>query len=307
MKILPMLTDRQSLQMYPMLAETGSTNDLNREDWLYERKIDGVRCVALLDSGKTELQSRSGKIITHRFPEIAELHRQIGKPCVLDGEIAGVDFNTVQHRIHVDSPFRIRIARTQFPVVYYVFDILYLDGESVREEPLIERKSILTNVLTPSPDVQLLEWADSGESLFAEQKEQGLEGIMAKDRFATYQEGKRALTWLKVKNFKEAIFFICGVTEGENDRSDTFGSLVLGKMVEGKLVYVGNVGSGFRNDQLSAMLSLLTRHQGGCPFEVKPDTDRPVKFWTRPDIRCEVRYLDVPTEKLRFPTFRKAV
>lgn len=297
------------MKIQPMLAETGSTKDLDRKDWLYEQKLDGVRCIAILGD-ETELQGRSGSIITRKFPELIELHRQVGKPCILDGEIAGKDFNAIQHRIHLENPFKIRIARTQYPIIYYVFDILYLDGESVKQQALLYRKKILADILTPSPVANPLEWAYSGEDLFNTALEQGLEGIMAKDVGGLYQEGKRSYNWLKVKNFKEGIFFICGVTVGENDRSDTFGSLILGKLVEGKLVYVGNVGSGFTHRQLSETLSNLTLYHDDCPFEFKPDTDRPVKFWTRPAMRCEVRYLDMPSEangKLRFPSFRRMV
>lgn len=301
--------DRQGIKIQPMLAETGTPRALDLNNWIYERKIDGARCVAVLGD-KTELQSRSGSILTAKFPELVGLHQWAGKPCVLDGEIAGKDFNAILHRIHLQNPFKIRIALTQFPVIYYVFDIIYYDGESVKTKPLIQRKEILQNVLTPNPSSELLESYDSGEALFAEAKEQGLEGIMGKNLYAPYLEGRRSDGWLKLKNFKEETFYICGVTEGENDRSDTFGSLILGKMVDGKLTYVGNVGSGFTHSQLSATLAALTIVKGECPFEAKPDTDRPVKFWTRPELKCEVRYLYMkgdPGAKLRFPTFRKMV
>jgi bifunctional non-homologous end joining protein LigD len=298
------------MNIQPMLAETGSVRDLERKDWLYEQKLDGVRCVATLDDGYTELRSRTGKLINRKFPELAELHQQVGKACILDGEIAGVDFEAIQHRIHTEDSFKIRIARKQWPVIYYVFDILFVDGESVKQQGLLYRKKILNDILVPSPVAKPLEWAYSGEDLFNTALEQGLEGIMAKDVGGLYQEGKRSYNWLKVKNFKEGIYFICGVTEGENDRSDTFGSLILAKLVEGKLVYVGNVGSGFTHSQLSEILSTLRLYHDDCPFEFKPDTDRPVKFWTRPTMRCEVRYLDMPSTpngKLRFPSFRKVV
>lgn len=301
--------ERQNLKIQPMLAATGTATDLDRKNWIYEQKLDGVRCVAILDS-KTELRSRTGTIITPRFPELIELHRQAGKSCVLDGEIAGKDFNAIQHRIHLQNPFKIRIARTQFPIIYYVFDILYVDGESVKAQPLIERKAILNDIFVPASSAELLKWSDSGEDLFDQAKSEGLEGIMGKDMYAAYLEGKRSDGWLKLKNFKEATYYICGVTKGENDRSDTFGSLILADRIDGKLTYVGNVGSGFTHSQLRGILDLLNLYKGECPFEEKTDIDRPVKFWTRPELKCEVRYLhmpDVPNGKLRFPTFRKLV
>ena len=93
----------------PMLAETGKATDLDRKDWIYEQKLDGVRCIAILDS-QTKLQARSGSAITPKFPELAELHKQVSKPCILDGEIIGMDFNAIQHRIHQEKPLAIRIA-----------------------------------------------------------------------------------------------------------------------------------------------------------------------------------------------------
>jgi bifunctional non-homologous end joining protein LigD len=290
----------------PMLAKIGTEKDLNRKDWLYEQKLDGVRCIAILD-GTTTLQARSGAVITEKFPELAEIHRQVRKPCILDGELTGVNFNAIQHRIHQQRPFQIRIARTQYPAIYHVFDILVCDGQSVKPKPLIERKATLNSVFVPDFQARFLGWQTGyGQSLFAEAQRQNLEGIMAKAMYSPYLEGRRSDSWLKVKNFKEATYYICGATEGENERRSTFGSLVLAQKVNDKLTYVGNVGSGFTQDQLKTMLSLLILYAGECPFEAKPDTDRPVRFWTRPELQCEVRYLELsPNGLLRFPTFRK--
>ena len=289
----------------PMLAEIGKASDLNRQDFIYEQKLDGVRCIAILDS-QTKLQARSGSAITHKFPELAELHKQVSKPCILDGEIIGIDFNAIQHRIHQEKPLAIRIAQTQYPAIYFVFDILYLDGENIKAKPLIERKAILNSVFAQDYYARFLAWQTGyGTGLFDQAKERSLEGIMAKYMYSPYLEGKRSDSWLKVKNFKEATYYICGLTEGENERGSTFGSLILGEKVDGKLVYVGNVGSGFRQDQLRMLLYLLEPMKGLCPFD-RADAGKPVKFWIRPELKCEVRYLELsPDGKLRFPTFRK--
>jgi len=293
----------------PMLAETGNETALDRKDWLYEQKLDGVRCIAILDR-QTLLQGRSGSDITHKFPELAELHKQVTKPCILDGEIVGRDFNAIQHRIHQEKPLAIRIAQTQYPAIYFVFDILYLEGESIKAKPLIERKAILNSVFAQDYYARFLSWQTGyGQSLFDQAKEKSLEGIMAKYMYSPYLEGKRSDSWLKVKNFKEATYLICGVTEGENERSSTFGSLILGERVDDKLVYVCNVGSGFSQDQLKMMLYLLEPMKVDRADLVKfsvADIGRPVKFWVRPELKCEVRYLELsPDGKLRFPTFRR--
>ena len=291
----------------PMLAKTGNLKDLDRKDWLFEQKLDGVRCIAHLAPTSTKLQARSGSDITSKFPELAELHKQVKKPAILDGELIGQSFNAIQHRIHQEKPLAIRVAQTQYPAFYFVFDILYLDYDGIEAKPLIERKAILNSVFAQSYQARFLGWQTGyGVSLFEQAKEKSLEGIMAKAMYSPYLEGKRSDSWLKIKNWQEATYYICGITEGENDRATTFGSVILGDKVDGRLEYVGNCGSGFSQDQLRMLLHLLEFHKGECPFDGMVDVDRPVKFWTRPELKCEVRYLEFsPDGKLRFPTFRK--
>lgn len=129
---------------------------------------------------------------------------------------------------------------------------------------------------------------------------------MAKALYGHYLEGKRCPTWLKVKNFQEGVYCICGITQGENDRGSTFGSLILGEVRDGKLQYVGNVGSGFSQAKLTMLLQVLRDYQGECPFGDEVKIGRGIRFWTRPELKCEVRYLELsPDGKLRFPVFRK--
>ena len=288
----------------PMLAQT-SKEPFDRRDFIYESKLDGVRCIAFLDS-ETRLQARSGSDITFKFPELQELHKQVRKPCILDGEIVSISFNAIQHQIHQEKCLGIKVAQFQYPAIYYCFDILYLDYDNVMAKPLIERKAILNSVFVQNYTGRMLGWqTGNGVSLFHIAREKNLEGIMAKAMYSPYLQGKRSDYWLKIKVFKEATFYICGLTEGENERSSTFGSLMLGELVDGKLVYVGNVGSGLSQDQLKMLLYLLEPIEGVCPFD-RANVDRPVKFWTQPLLKCEVRFLERSNEgKLRFPTFRK--
>jgi len=287
-----------------MLAQTAK-EPFNSKDWLYELKLDGVRCIAYLDT-TTRLQARSGNDLTFKFPELQQLHRQIGKPCILDGEITCSTFSQIQRRVHKEKPLDIRIAQRQYPARYYAFDILNIDRDGVALRPLKERKEILRSVMTDSEHGLVLPWQiGNGIALLGKTKRGNLEGIMAKQMSAPYIEGKRADWWLKIKNFKEGAFYICGLTEGQNDRSSAFGSLILGELVGDKWVYVGNVGSGFDQQQLKMLLSFFRTMQGDCPFE-QAEVARPVKFWTKPIVKCEVRYLERGSGgKLRFPTFRK--
>jgi len=263
-----------------------------------------VRCIAYLDR-ETRLQARSGQDITAQFPELRNLHCQVVKPCILDGEIACATFNQVQHRIHRTKALDIRVAQRLYPARFFAFDILNLDGKSLTPLAQVARKEALVTVIGESPIGLVLPWREGeGITLFQEVQSRRQEGIMAKLKSAPYVEGKRVDWWLKVKNFQEATFYICGLTEGEGERAATFGSLILGELRDGKLVYVGNVGSGFDQQQLKELTACFSALKGDCPFE-QADVGRPVKFWTKPVARCEVRFLEWGADgKLRFPTFR---
>jgi len=175
--------------------------------------------------------------------------------------------------------------------------------------PQMARKETLRAVMSDTLIGLVLPWRErEGIALFREVQSLQQEGIMAKHRAAPYVEGKRVDWWLKVKNFQEGTFYVCGLTEGENERNSTFGSLILGELRDGKLVYVGNVGSGFDQRQLVELTAYFGSLKGECPFG-QADVGRSVKFWTtKPVVRCEVRFLEWGKDgKLRFPTFRRIV
>ncbi len=287
-----------------MLAQTAK-EPFDHKDWLYELKLDGVRCIAYLDK-ESRLQARSGQDITAQFPELQELHRQVAKPCILDGEIACATFNQVQHRIHKTKALDIRVAQKLYPACYFAFDLLGVKGESLMPLAQIARKDALRVVMSDTPIGLVLPYYEGkGIDLFREVQSRRQEGIMAKLKSAPYVEGKRVDWWLKIKNFQEGTFYVCGLTEGENNRSATFGSLILGELREGKWVYVGNVGSGFDQRQLRELAAYFSALKEGCPFG-RVEVGRPVKLWTKPVAQCEVRFLERGTDgRLRFPTFRK--
>ncbi|MEQ4488743.1 MAG: ATP-dependent DNA ligase [Dehalococcoides mccartyi] len=290
----------------PQLAQTAK-EAFDHKDWLFELKLDGVRCIAFLDN-ETRLQARSGQDITAQFPELSELHRLAVKPCILDGEIICATFNQVQHRIHRTKPLDIRVARRLYPARFYAFDLLEANHKAAMNLPQSTRKETLTTVMKESEQGLILPWRDGeGIALFREVQNRRQEGIMAKLKSAPYLEGKRVDWWLKIKNFQEGTFYICGLTEGENDRKATFGSLILGELKDGKWLYVGNVGSGFDQQELKELAAHFNTLRGDCPFE-QVDVGRPVKLWTRPVIQCEVKFLERGSDgKLRFPTFRKLI
>jgi len=212
----------------------------------------------------------------------------------------------VQRRIHRTKALDIRVAASLYPARFFAFDVLSLGGKSLMPLAQAARKEALVTVMSESPIGLVLPWRDGeGVALFREVQANHQEGVMAKLKSAPYSEGRRVDWWLKIKNFQEGTFYICGLTEGENERKATFGSLILGELRNGKLVYVGNVGSGFDQQLLRELTACLSALKGDCPFE-HADVGRAVKLWTKPVAQCEVRFLEWGKDgKLRFPTFRR--
>jgi len=291
----------------PMLAETlDDPNKLDWDNWIAELKLDGVRCIAYLNN-ETKLWGRHDNDLTQKFPELQGIHLVVKKPCVLDGEIVCQSFEGIQRRVHKEKPLDIKIASKLYPAVYEVFDIIYLDGEDLTKKPLVMRKNILEEILDFNLNIRFLPYFFDGVALFETAKQPGWEGIIAKRINSRYELGKRSKAWLKIKNFIEDTFTVIGLTEGEGDRAKTFGSLILAKETESGLVYVGNVGSGFTDEMLSSFRRKFEALKDECPFREKPKLDRELLFWTKPVVKVEVRFLDYDGDKLRFPTFRKAV
>lgn len=287
----------------PMLAETAK-EPFDSDDHIYEQKLDGARCIAYVDNG-VRLQSRSGSDLTHRFPELMDIGKQVIKPCILDGELVCNSFNSLQHRIHKEKPLDIKVAAKQYPATYYVFDILNLGGTNTMSQALATRKEVLGLTFSTGENARLLRFVyNSGVSLFRYVKADGGEGIMAKNIHSPYLEGKRSTSWLKIKAFQEDTFVICGLLRGENERAKTFGSLVLGKASNGGLTYIGCAGSGLTEGMLKHILQVVV--PGRCPFGVVPALDKEVLTWVMPQLLCEVRFLGLGSNgHLRFPTFRK--
>ena len=200
------------------------------------------------------LKSRTGRDITDQFPEVAgDLQTQLYDELVLDGEIVALgedglpDFEVMQR--HANPVFRRNLEplETAPPIIYYAFDLLYLDGMSLLRLPLHERKEALTRALVPGDSLQLTDHVDAqGETLFDAAGRMGLEGVVAKERNSPYEPGARSRHWLKTKHTQSQEFVVGGYTRGMGERASTFGALILGHNTDEGLTYCGAVGSGFR-------------------------------------------------------------
>ena len=294
----------------PMLA-TLTAEAFDDPQWGFEPKWDGIRAIALCDE-ETHLVTRNDKDVTVAYPELRRLHEQtVALEAMLDGEVvafeAGVpSFQRLQQRMHLRDERKIEEMARQLPVVYIVFDLLYIDGEDLTDRPLEERRRILDEAIVPSDQIQVSPITEGqGTALFAAAAEQGLEGIMAKRLSSVYQPGERSKDWLKVKVTFDADVVIVGWTEGEGSRVGSLGSLMMAVYDDRALRYVGNVGTGFKTRSLPEIfdqLKALTETKP--PFPLRPELRR--AHWVKPSLVAVVEHRGVTSAgRLRSPSFQR--
>jgi bifunctional non-homologous end joining protein LigD len=285
-------TARPSTTYMPMLA-TLAEELPEGSDWLYEVKWDGYRAIARVAGGEATLTSRRGNDLTERFRGVASaVEAAVRTPdAVLDGEVCALDergrssFSAMQQ------------AKPGTPIVYYVFDVLEVDGESLVDLPLVERRERLENLLDRrSQTVRISETFEDGKALFEAAKKEGLEGVVAKRKDSHYLPGKRTRDWLKIKARNRQEFVIAGYTGGQGRRAGRFGSLVLGVYRGRELVYAGNVGTGFSEREIDRLLDALRPlERDEPPFRVVPKMPRVRKgdvVWVEPTLVCEVEFVE---------------
>jgi len=292
----------------PMLAQIGSGKPPATAGWIYEVKWDGVRAICYIENGSVRMVSRNGNIIDQQYPELSILPHQVkARTAIIDGEIAALtergvpSFELLQRRINVADASAIATLVRHHPVVFFAFDLLYLDGRDLRGTPLEERKKLLKEILKPTDVIHYSEHFTDGAALLEAVKQQGIEGIVAK-RASSFYESRRAGDWVKYKVLSSDSFILCGFTKGERDH---FGALVLGIYDRDKLTWAGNVGTGFDRKMMQTIhAKLAPLATETCPLQ--PDKNLPKKdvTWTRPELVCEVRYANWTEDgRLRAPSF----
>jgi len=300
--------------IHPMLA-TSVEEPFDDPAWLFEIKWDGYRAVAFIKKGKVRLVSRNQNDLTAQYPELHALPSFIkAESAILDGEIAALDeqgrssFSLMQQRTGIREGRRRTAARLDIPVLYYVFDLLYLDGYDLRRVPLEQRKKALAGIIDTDGAVRFSDHFSQGKALFDAAKQQGLEGILAKRRDSFYEE-HRSQAWLKIKITHTLDCVIGGYTDPEGSRSH-FGSIVLGLYdKKGELIHVGQAGSGFDQAMLEEIWKALRKLQTERnPFPHGVEALRKV-HWVKPELVAEIKFSEwthVTAEsgaKLRAPVF----
>ena len=293
----------------PQLA-TLTRERFSLPEWIYERKLDGERCLAFADPDRVRLLSRSQRDISRTFPEVtAALSAQPRDGgLILDGEIvafAGTQtrFGLLQQRLGVASPAAELLDR--FPVYYYVFDLLYSGGRDIRPQPLTERKELLAGAVSFAGPVRFTEHrAGDGEAYWEQACRDGWEGLVVKRADAPYQGGRNR-NWLKFKCENAQEFVIGGFTDPQRSRVG-FGALLLGYYDHGGgLVYAGKVGTGFDNRTLRSLHGTLAGlEQDHSPFSHASPRERGV-HWVSPRLVGQVGFSEWTTDgQLRHPRFQ---
>ncbi len=282
----------------PMLARAG---ELPTDDgrWAYEVKWDGVRALAYSRPGELRLESRSLKDITDSYPELYRLGDALGShSAVLDGEIVAFDdagrpsFAALSQRIHTPTRARAKRQAKDTPVTYMIFDVLWLDGHSLMDQPYEARRDLLEAMELSGERWQTPEHTvGDGAALLAAATEQGLEGVVAKRLDSTYAPGSRSGEWVKVKGVQRQELVVGGWLPGKGKRASTIGALLLGvHEAGGELRYVGRVGSGLRDEDLSRLSEMLAPlEREDSPFTAGEQPPREAVF-CEPRVVVEVRF-----------------
>ncbi|MGZ8708193.1 MAG: DNA ligase D, partial [Gaiellaceae bacterium] len=288
----------------PMLATLADSVPAG-EEWLHEVKWDGYRAIATMRSGEVELRSRNDNQLNGRFPTVVRaLEHALRTPdCVLDGEVVAVGedgratFSAMQQ------------GKEGTTYIYVAFDVLEVDGEPLLDEPLVDRRGRLAELVDwKQRGVQISETFDDGDALYTAAQQQELEGVLSKRADSRYEPGRRSRNWLKVKTQARQELVIAGYTKGQGRRSGVFGALVLGVNDGGELRWAGNVGTGFDDAEIKRLLGKLKPlRRDTSPFAEVPKMPRVRKgdvVWVEPELVAEVRFAEWTHDgRLRAPVY----
>ncbi len=294
-RLVPAPAPRKAAAMKAVLT----TERFSDPAWIFERKLDGIRCVAIRSGAELRMLSRNDLSLNARYPEIADALQAEGcDRFAIDGEIVAFDGATTSFA---------RLAqrgRHPVPVFFYVFDLLWLEGQDVRALPLRSRKRLLRAALSFEHGVRLTPHRnEAGEALFEEACRRGWEGVVAK-RAASPYRATRSRDWLKFKCEQGQELVIGGYTAPQGARTD-FGALLLGYYDAGKLIYAGKVGTGFDQAMLHDLGAELRRRRRPEPPFADPSAIRPRSAtWVEPELVAQVGFTEWTRDgRLRHPRF----
>lgn len=275
----------------------------NDKNYIYELKLDGIRCVAYMDKDSVDLRNKRDFKLLPRFPELKGLNKLVNEKCILDGELLVTDregkpdFYEMQRRTTLTNNFKINLACKANPASYVVYDIIYLKDKLVNDLELIERKRLLQSVITNenSKFATSRYIEEKGIELFELSRQQSLEGVVAKKKDSKYWFNKRSKDWIKFKVMNDDDFVICGYIFKPNNMA----SLILAKYNKNNELQITN------HVSLGVSITKLKQNgmtQSSCPLNTIPKGYNNA-VWIEPMV-CTVEYMPSNTEGLRQPVFK---
>jgi bifunctional non-homologous end joining protein LigD len=293
---------RQPDWVDPMLA-TLTRDYFSDDEWIFEPKLDGIRCLAFRTGKKVRLLTRNKLSLNERFPVVEEAVAAQGPGnFIIDGEIAATtkgrtSFGALQQRLYVEG------KRGRPTLHFHVFDVLHIEGHDVQKLDVLTRKKILKAALTPGPHLKLVgHRKGAGEAYLEEACAKGWEGLIAKRASAPYQQG-RSKEWLKFKCTGEQELVIGGYTDPQGARTG-FGALLVGYFDGPRFKYAGKVGTGYNDKLLKSLTERMQKLEiDESPFEGKPPLRKGV-HWVRPELVAQIGFSEWTGDaKLRHPRF----
>jgi DNA ligase D-like protein (predicted ligase) len=309
----------------PMLAAE-APEPFDSTEHIFELMWGGVRAGAYVHDGVVRLRGRNGRDLTPYFPELLSIpeHARVNE-AIFDGEIIAVDaqgqpaFELLRPRLQAmadagggvrnslaDLPVEFKIKRVTGQIMYQAFDVLWLDGRSLIERPLWQRKNRLHDVITPGPEFAAVDFVDDeGVAFFEAVLDRKLEGVVAKQKASVYTPARKSKSWLQIRALQSGDFVIGGYTiGGARRRGEPFSQLLLGGYAEGRFEYVGAASGGLSDREAKDLITRLEPlHAEESPFHDTPSIPRLI-YWTRPEAVCHVRFSEWSRDgHLRFPIF----
>lgn len=278
--------DKRDIKVMLISEEKEAFDD---ENYIYELKLDGIRCLAYIDKNSVDLRNKRNDKVLFRYPELSEINKQLNcDKVILDGELfilkdKKTNFYEMQKRSLMSDKFKIELKCKKLPISFTAFDILYKDDKQLTDLTLMERKEILQNCLKENGRISISRFIEKeGKKLFELTTKKELEGIVAKKKNSKYYFDKRTKDWIKIKNYEDDDFVICGYIE----KTSNITSIVIGKYNEkGNLINKGHVTLGVSNNILNIIKS---QNKLKNPlFETNDST-----IWIEPNLVCTVKYME---------------
>ncbi len=289
-------------KVYKPMLTTLVNEPFDDAGWLFETKWDGYRAIASVENHQVTLYSRNEKSFNNDYPAVVAAVEKISHNVVLDGEIIVLD-NKGRSHFQTLQNFR---TTGKGKLTYAVFDLLHLDGNELQHLSLLERKSLLKDVVAELNDKTVRfspHVLKNGKSFFEKARQKGWEGIIAKKADSVYEEGRRGMEWLKIKIVNEQEALICGYTAPRGSRKQ-IGALVLGMYENKQLKYIGHCGGGLNEATIGVLYNRLQPLiSNASPFSEKVGTNMPVT-WVKPRLVCQVKFQEWTGDgHLRQPIF----